>query len=244
MSEHFVENQGVRLWTVDQGTGFPLLLCNGGPGLADYLQPIADMLTDVVRVIRFEPCGCGRSDVTGFYTLKTWFEEVEAIRRFYQIERWVVGGHSAGADYALLYALVYPQSTAGVVCLSGGMVSDDRQWHAQYKRLQATEEIPVTAYPVNQDVNQQMNRDWKQYIHRPTLLRELARTQIPALFLYGEDDIRPSWAVEQVAALMPHARFVLVPDAPHLLWSRQPEAVQTLLRTFLREHLAGYEDQL
>ena len=241
MSEHVVENQGVGLWTVDQGTGFPFLLCSGGPGLADYLQPVADMITDVVRVIRFDPRGCGRSDAPGVYTLNNWFEDVEAIRQFYQIERWIVGGHSAGADLALFYALKRPQSTSAIVCLSGGRVSDDRQWHAEYKRRQATEEIPTTPYPVNRDVNEQMNRDWKQYIHRPTLLRELAHTQIPAFFLYGEQDIRPSWPVEQVAALMPRARFVMVPDAPHLLWSTQSEAMQTHLRTFLREHLTEHE---
>ncbi len=237
MGEKFIEHTGVRLWTIDQGAGFPLMLCNGGPGLADYLQPIANMLTDFVRVIRFEQRGCGRSDAAGPYDIQTCLQDIEAIRRYYEIERWIIGGHSFGADLALLYALAYPQAAAGVVCLAGGMVSDDRQWHVEYRRRRATEVIPETGYAVNRDVNRLMNRDWKRYIHRPSLLRELAQAQMPAVFVYGEQDIRPSWAVEQVACLMPNARFVLIPNAPHLLWWEQPEAVQTHLRNFLREVL-------
>ncbi len=201
--------------------------------MADYLQPVADMLTDVARVLRFEQRGCGRSEAPPPYDLKTCLQDLEAIRHHYTIGRWVIGGHSFGADLALLYALEYPQSTAGLVCLAGGMVSDDRGWHDEYERRRDTEEIPETNYPVNLDVNEEIRRDWKAYIHRPTLLRELAHTQVPALFLYGDQDIRPSWAVEQVAHLMPNARFVVIPNAPHLLWSTQPEAVRTHLRAFL-----------
>jgi hypothetical protein len=30
--EHDINSNGVRIWTVVQGNGVPLLLCNGGPG--------------------------------------------------------------------------------------------------------------------------------------------------------------------------------------------------------------------
>jgi proline iminopeptidase len=59
-SEKFVVSNGVRLWTVQTGHGFPVMLCNGGAGCCDYLEPVAQMLEDVGSVIRFEQRGCGR----------------------------------------------------------------------------------------------------------------------------------------------------------------------------------------
>lgn len=36
--------------------------------------------------------------------------DLEAIREDYGIERWIVAGHSSGADLALAYALHYPNA--------------------------------------------------------------------------------------------------------------------------------------
>jgi hypothetical protein len=45
--EEFVEVADGRLWTVTQGTGRPVALCDGGPGDADSLAPVADMIADI-----------------------------------------------------------------------------------------------------------------------------------------------------------------------------------------------------
>lgn len=37
------------------------MLCHGGPGLWDYLAPLAALLDDSVRVVRYDQRGCGRS---------------------------------------------------------------------------------------------------------------------------------------------------------------------------------------
>src|SRR5215475_4123457 len=96
MTERFVDSEGARLWTISAGSGIPIVLCNGGPGCCDYLAPVAGMLDDIARVIRFEGRGCGRSDAVLPYTIATCLADLEAIRRHYGVEHWVIGGHSAG----------------------------------------------------------------------------------------------------------------------------------------------------
>jgi len=86
-----------RLWLSDRGEGFPVVLGGGGPGCGDYLEPVAGMIADLARVIRFEPRGCGRSDMAGPYDLATSLADLDAIRASFGIARWLVGGHSAGA---------------------------------------------------------------------------------------------------------------------------------------------------
>lgn len=241
--EQFVLINGAQLWTYCAGQGVPLLLCNGGPGCCDYLAPVGRMVDNIAHVIHFEARGCGRSDPAPEYTLAGCLDELEAIRRHYGVDRWIVAGHSAGADLALLYALHYPQRTLGFICMAGGRIHNDREWHKVYEQgRDAGLETPLNyAYPPNMEVNRQLNAAWKQFIQRPTLLRELAGLDRPALFLYGDRDIRPSWPVEQVAHLLPDARFVLICGADHHLWLTHADEMATHLREFVAELAPGMQ---
>lgn len=232
----YVAGAAGRLWTCSQGEGAPIILCNGGPGCCDYLAPVAAMLHDHFRVIRFEQCGCGRSEPAPCYTLAGCLEDLEAIRQFYGLEQWWIGGHSWGADLALLYTLHYPQRVRGFVCLAGGRVHNDREWHQAYEagKAQEVEVPPLFAYAPNMQVNEQLGRDWKQYIQRPNLLKEIAQLDRPALFVYGDRDIRPSWPSEQVANLLPRAQFIMLSGADHHLWATHGDAVRTALLNLLR----------
>ncbi len=235
MTETFTSSNGIKLWTTSHGSGIPVVLCSGGPGCCDYLAPVASMLDDMAWMIRFEHRGCGRSDHVPPYTVDTCLADLEMIRQHYQIDRWIVAGHSWGADLALIYALHYPEHVHGFICIAGGRIHNDREWHQIYrqKRDQGLEPLPAYAYPPNLDVNAQVNQSWKQYIQRPTLLKELACLRRPALFLYGEQDIRPSWPVEQVAHLLPNARLELISDANHYIWWTHAEPMKVLLRDFV-----------
>jgi proline iminopeptidase len=234
--ESYVTSRGGKIWTNREGQGIPLLLCNGGPGCCDYLEPVAKMLEDRVQVIRFEQSGCGRSDSNPPYDIDACLCDMESIRRHYSIDRWVIGGHSWGADLALIYTLRYPERAIGFICISGGRFHNDRDWHRLYseRKEQGLEALPDFKYPPNLEVNRQGNLAWKEYIQRPSLWRELSELDRPGLMLYGEQDIRPSWPVEQVAALLPMARFSLIAGADHYLWFSHSDLMKGLLRDFVQ----------
>jgi proline iminopeptidase len=63
MDEHLeaIAVPGASLWTARQGSGPALVLCHGGPGLWDYLAPVARMLDDSSTVYRYDQRACGRS---------------------------------------------------------------------------------------------------------------------------------------------------------------------------------------
>lgn len=96
--EQVLQINGVRLWTAVQGTGQPMVLCHGGPGGYDYLAPVADMTSDLCRVIRYDQRGSGRSEPAGPYDVSTFANDLEGLRKFFNFERWVVGGHSWERD--------------------------------------------------------------------------------------------------------------------------------------------------
>jgi proline iminopeptidase len=124
--EEHVQVDGARLWTATQGPdqgpeqGPALVLAHGGPALCDNLGPVADMVGDLLTVHRYDQRACGRSSGEGAgQTVASSIADLEALRRHWGHERWVVGGHSWGASLALLYALTHPHRVRAVVHLSG-----------------------------------------------------------------------------------------------------------------------------
>lgn len=124
-------DDGVRLWFEATGTGPPLVLSHGGPGLADDLRPLAALLDEEATVVRWHQRGVGRSDPAGPHTLARYVADLEAVRQHLGHERWVVAGHSFGATLALRYALAHPERTTALLYLSG--VGTGRAWHAAAK---------------------------------------------------------------------------------------------------------------
>jgi proline iminopeptidase len=110
---------GCTLWTQVTGAGEPLVLCDGGPGLWDYLQPLARLADPRTRVHSHDQRGCGRSGQQGPWTLDQFITDLDALRAHFGYQRWVVGGHSFGADLALRYALRYPYRVTAVVYICG-----------------------------------------------------------------------------------------------------------------------------
>lgn len=144
--EDILQINGVRLWTAIQGTGQPMVLCHGGPGGYDYLAPVADMTSDLCRVIRYDQRGSGRSQPVGPYDVSTFVDDLEGLRKHFNFERWIVGGHSWGAGLALAYAVRFPARTIAVLHIAGTGIDD--RWHVAYRenRLDALRESEREEY--------------------------------------------------------------------------------------------------
>src|SRR5215211_7602266 len=113
-----VEVNGTRLWTARQGSGPPLVLLHGGPGLWDNFSELAAMVDDLVTVHRYDQRGSGRSAAVPPYDVATFVADLEALRARWGHPSWIVGGHSAGANLALAYA-------AALLYIAGTGLIDD-----------------------------------------------------------------------------------------------------------------------
>ena len=140
-SEQRVTANGLTFWTATQGVGAPAVLCHGGPGLYDYLEPVAATIDDLVTVHRYDQRGCGRSDDHGSYDIATFVEDLDALRAHWGHESWTVIGHSWGAMLALLYAISHPERTSRLVYISGTGI--DPGWHEEYRRNRAAKLSPA-----------------------------------------------------------------------------------------------------
>jgi proline iminopeptidase len=122
-------DDGVRLrtWTTGRRTGRPpVVLLHGGPGLWDYLEPVARMLEPLTTVHRFDQRGCGGSDPSAGQSIARSLADIEALRRHWGHEDWLVVGHSFGATLAFAYAVARPERTRALGYLSGVGIGDWR----------------------------------------------------------------------------------------------------------------------
>ncbi len=98
--------------------GLPVVFLHGGPGAGcePYHRRFFD--PDIYRIILFDQRGCGRStphaELDG-NTTQALVADMERIRQYLGIKRWLVFGGSWGSTLALVYAETHPERVAGLV---------------------------------------------------------------------------------------------------------------------------------
>lgn len=98
--------------------GLPVLFVHGGPGAGceEYHRRYFDPLR--YRIILFDQRGAGRSRPhAGLEHNTTWklVEDMEAIREFLGLRRWVLFGGSWGSTLSLVYAEAHPEAVLGLI---------------------------------------------------------------------------------------------------------------------------------
>lgn len=201
------------------GDGPDVVVLSGGPGSVNYLEHDA-LAPEGVRAWFPEPRGVGRSGGAG-HGLAQAVADLETIRETVGVKRWTALGHSFGSDLAVRYALDHPECVQSVVGIAGHGLHKDRTWSEVYSSRRHTEEDIVIAWDAA--VHHALTASFIEWIHQPRLYRQLADTRVPMTFVAAGEDIRPDWPLRQLAALVPHGRFLEVNDVPHHFWHTHPD---------------------
>ncbi|GAA0339944.1 hypothetical protein GCM10008967_32910 [Bacillus carboniphilus] len=235
--ERYIQLESAKIWTYKQGKGTPVILISGGPGTANYLEPVASLIDETCEVIMFDPRGCGRSSFDGVgYDLEVCLGDLEIIREAYGYSKWTVIGHSWGADVGLAYSLLYPNAVDKFVSISGTGIQNDRDWKEVYNRNknEVSEAMPHFDFPHNKVVHRTLIDSWRRFIKSPHLLKNLSEFRIPTLFVWAENDIRPAWPIQQLANLISNSSYVEVKGAEHYIWLQKDNELREILAEFLQ----------
>lgn len=129
-----VGRDGFDLHYRTAGTGTPIVLLAGGPGLeVDYVVPLGDALPPSYQRVFLEQRGTGRSRLPELtadrLTLELVVEDLEALRVHLKQERLLLVGHSWGGVLAMRYAAAYPDRVDRLVIIgSPGPTPRFREW--------------------------------------------------------------------------------------------------------------------
>lgn len=124
---NFINHDGETIHYQVFGSGDPVLLINGGPGMSsEGFTDLAKRLAVKNQVILYDQRGTGLSHIpvinSRSMTMKLLVDDIEILREHLKINEWVVMGHSFGGMLAYFYATVYPQRVKAMIqSSSGGM---------------------------------------------------------------------------------------------------------------------------
>ena len=97
------------------GSGPPVLILHGGPGLSDYTSSLADELVEEFTVYRYQQRGLEPSTTDGPFTVESHASDVLAVIDAMSDGPPFLVGHSWGGYLAMHVAAAHPERLRGLV---------------------------------------------------------------------------------------------------------------------------------
>jgi len=125
-SEGFIDVSGGRIWyrIVGGGSGTPLLLLHGGPGVPSVSLKPLEALADERPVVLYDQLGSGQSNRpkdNSLWTVQRFVEEVGQVRKALGLNQIHLYGHSWGSMLAASYMLTRPSGVRSLILASAPM---------------------------------------------------------------------------------------------------------------------------
>jgi proline iminopeptidase len=131
------------------GDGQPILLLHGGPDFDHtYLLPDMDRLSDACRLVYYDQRGRGKSgpeprpdDVT----IQTEIQDLEGLRKYLQLDKVAVLGHSWGGYLAMEYAIRHPDRVSHLMNTGPASHEDFLLFQHELRRRKGVYEAELNA---------------------------------------------------------------------------------------------------
>jgi len=254
----FIDRDGVKLYYEVHGSGPALLLTHGYSSSARMWAGQIEMLAKDFQLILWDMRGHGRTDYPAAleaYSEEATVADMAALLDAVHAPSAVIGGLSLGGYMSLAFHRVHPGRTRALLIIDTGpgyRSADSRTaWNQTaiktalrfeaegLKALKphASESSAVVApEPVHRDArglalaarSLLQQRDAK-------VIDSLVQIAVPALIVVGADD-KPFLApANYMAAKIPGAKLVTIPNAGHVANIDNPAAFNAAVSGFLRE---------
>jgi pimeloyl-ACP methyl ester carboxylesterase len=235
------------------GSGLPPVLLSHGYGATSAMfAPNLAALGPHNQVVTWDLAGHGGSDSPAEparYGAAAALADMAAILDELGHDKAVLGGHSLGGYLSLDFALAHPSRVAGLILIGTGpgfrndAARDDwnRRAEATATRIEAQGLAAMTG---SAELHAGQHRGPAGLIlaarHALTqqdahVLNGLPAITAPALIVVGGEDRQFLPAADYMAAKIPGARKVVIPDAGHAPNVSNPAAFNSLVRDFLDE---------
>jgi proline iminopeptidase len=121
LRQGFVSLPEGRLFYEVVGSGDPIVVVHGGPGLDHaYLRPGLDVLGASDALVYYDQRGTGRSDFSlseASINLDAFVHDIDELRQALGYDRVTVLGHSFGGLIALAYARAHPDAVRALILM-------------------------------------------------------------------------------------------------------------------------------
>ncbi len=188
-------NGDTELWYRATGSGQPIVLLGGGPGIdVDYMEAAAEYLPSGFTRIFLEQRGTGRSQpvkpTTETLTISLMVEDLEALRVHLKQERLFLVGHSWGGMLAMAYAAAHGDRVDRLILIgSGGPTPEFRSWFG--------DNIAARLRPEDNDAMRKWAAAGKEGgVSADKMLLEMSRAISPGYFFERDKSLKFAAAIK------------------------------------------------
>jgi len=259
----FLQNQGAKIYWDEQGGGIPVLLIMG-LGYPSYLwHRMRPTLNEQYRTIALDNRGSGQSDApAGPYPIALMASDAAAALDAAGVKSAHVFGLSMGGMIAQEFALQYPERVRSLIlgCTAAGgpnaVRAEKQVTDILMARGLSPEEAARAMRPYIYDSATPLDRIEedlvirRQWFPRPEgymaqlqgilaweSYTRLERIGAHTLVIHGlSDQLVPAGNGELIAAKIPGAKLVMLPQASHIFPTDQPEPSRRAVMDFLGAH--------
>jgi pimeloyl-ACP methyl ester carboxylesterase len=152
------------------------LLLHGGPGLSEYLAPLADELDDLLTTARYQQRGLAPSTIDGDASVEGQVADAMAVIRALGWQRPIVIGHSWGGYLAMHIGAAHPDA-AGAFVIIDSLGAVDRGGQREFgpnlrrnlsaEQLARLDELDHLDEPTQDDMREHLGILWPNYFGDP-----------------------------------------------------------------------------
>lgn len=248
---------------VEAGQGPPVLLIHGLGWDGSLWNPTLDLLSGDHHVLASDTRGHGTTDApAGPYSIDGFARDYAALLDALGLSSLCVVGLSQGGMIAQTLALTRPDLVGALVLVSTSSRSDPGAQASMEARLEAMEQKGAAGAAIVA-AESIFSPGWRaahlaeverfvawraamplEPIKAATraaygfdVSNELSRIRVPTLVVAGSADrLTPPASMEDIAARIPGARLVVLPDVGHILPVEQPDTFHAHLVPFVQAH--------
>ena len=245
-----LDRSGVGIHYQDSGQGPAILLTHGYSATSQMWARQVEVFSSDYRVVTWDLRGHGQSDspeAMSEYSEGAAVEDMEEILRSCQVERAVIGGLSLGGYLSLAFHLVHPERVRALMLFDTGPGYKNPKardaWNRGAERmarefekrglaaLGQSAEVQVSTHRSAEGLARAGHGMLVQFDSR--VIESLESIRVPTLVVVGQQDEPFLAATDYMAAKIPNATKVVIPDASHAVNIDQPEAFERAVRSFL-----------
>ncbi|WP_447979240.1 alpha/beta fold hydrolase [Candidatus Nitrospira bockiana] len=255
---------GVELAYTDEGRGIPIVFLHAFPLSRAMWDPQRAALSRRCRVIALDLRGHGESaPLTGPFTLDDLADDVNGLLAHLSIPQAVLAGLSMGGYVAFAFCRRHAARLKALILADTRAQADTPEGReGRFKMIEAAETrgpeavaeemLPKLLSPKTRDGRPDLvarvrsiilgtpvatiAADLKAMAARPDSTPMLATIACPTLVLVGEEDrATPPSDARLMAAGIPGARLVTIPEAAHLANVEAPDRFNDAVASFLQE---------
>jgi pimeloyl-ACP methyl ester carboxylesterase len=247
----YIDRDDVRIWYEDNGSGPPVLLSHGYSATSRMWAGQVEAFAPKYRVLTWDMRGHGESgspDDPALYSEAATVDDMAAVLDACGVGRAVVGGLSLGGYMSLAFYLKYPERVRALMLFDTGPGYRNAEARAGWNRIaeqraRTLEEKGLDALRTGGDeVRVSMHHSAAGLAHAARgmlaqsdsrVIEALRAIAVPTLVVVGERDEPFLAATDMMAAKIPHAAKVVIPDAGHASNIMNPAAFNEAVESFL-----------